>query len=93
MKFDRLSITGEIYPIKINGRSPLRLRVCSTTGVIMISAASRPFFCQVEAAETAIWLTEVAPKTTNGKRFLAQLASANKDANPELARLAVTENG
>jgi type III restriction enzyme len=21
----------------------------------------RPFFCQVEAAETAIWLTEVAP--------------------------------
>ncbi len=22
----------------------------------------RPFFCQVEAAETAIWLTEVAPK-------------------------------
>ena len=53
----------------------------------------RPFFCQVEAAETAIWLTEVAPKTTNGKRFLAQLASANKDANPELARLAVTENG
>jgi len=49
----------------------------------------RPFFCQVEAAETAIWLTEVAPKTTNGKRFLAQLASSNKDANPELARLAL----
>lgn len=27
----------------------------------------RPFFCQVEAVETAIWLTEVAPKM--GKRF------------------------
>src|SRR6202140_1197491 len=23
----------------------------------------RPFFCQVEAAETAIWLTEVAPQS------------------------------
>ncbi len=23
----------------------------------------RPFFCQIEAVETAIWLTEVAPKT------------------------------
>ena len=49
----------------------------------------RPFFCQVEAVETAIWLTEVAPHSANGKRFLAQLASANKDANPELMRLAL----
>lgn len=49
----------------------------------------RPFFCQVEAAETAIWLTEVAPNTKDGKRFLAQLTSANKDANPELVRLAL----
>ncbi|OQX06024.1 MAG: restriction endonuclease [Desulfobulbaceae bacterium A2] len=49
----------------------------------------RPFFCQVEAAETAIWLTEVAPNTPAGKRLLAYLASANKDANPELMRLAL----
>ena len=49
----------------------------------------RPFFCQVEAAETAIWLTEVAPKTTSGKLLLEHLASANKDANPELMRLAL----
>lgn len=28
----------------------------------------RPFFCQVEALETAIWLTEVAPKLTNVQR-------------------------
>lgn len=49
----------------------------------------RPFFCQVEAAETAIWLTEVAPQTKNGKLLLLHLASANKDANPELMRLAL----
>lgn len=49
----------------------------------------RPFFCQVEAAETAIWLTEVAPQSTRGKRILDHLAAANKDANPELMRLAL----
>jgi len=49
----------------------------------------RPFFCQVEAVETAIWLTEVAPDTTNGKRLLGYLAAANRDANPELMRLAL----
>jgi len=45
---------------------------------------SNPFFCQIEAVETAIWLTEVAPQTKHGKRLLDYLASANKDANPEL---------
>lgn len=49
----------------------------------------RPFFCQVEAVETAIWLTEVAPNTARGKGFLEHLARANKDANPELMRLAL----
>ncbi len=50
----------------------------------------RPFFCQVEAAETAIWLTEVAPRTGRaGKGFLDHLANANNDANPELPRLAL----
>ena len=49
----------------------------------------RPFFCQLEAVETAIWLTEVAPHTASGKRLLEHLASANKDANPELMRLAL----
>ena len=49
----------------------------------------RPFFCQVEAVETAIWLTEVAPHTVAGKRLLDQLANANRDANPELMRLAL----
>jgi len=49
----------------------------------------RPFFCQVEAVETAIWLTEVAPQSRNGKRLLDHLAAANRDANPELMRLAL----
>jgi type III restriction enzyme len=49
----------------------------------------RPFFCQVEAVETAIWLTEVAPHSTSGKRLLEYLDRANKDANPELSRLAL----
>ncbi len=49
----------------------------------------RPFFCQVEAVETAIWLTEVAPHFKNGKRILEELAAASRDANPELLRLAL----
>jgi type III restriction enzyme len=43
----------------------------------------RPFFCQVEAVETAIWLTEVAPKLgRDGRRFLDHLDAANEQANP-----------
>jgi type III restriction enzyme len=49
----------------------------------------RPFFCQVEAAETAIWLTEVAPQSARGKRVLDHLAAANRDANPQLMRQAL----
>src|SRR5262245_552008 len=50
----------------------------------------RPFFCQVEAVETVIWLTEVAPHAGNaGRSFLEYLANANHDANPELMRLAL----
>jgi len=53
-------------------------------------AGIRPFFCQIEAVETAIWLTEVAPATGQmGKGFLEHLANANNDANPELMRLAL----
>jgi len=50
----------------------------------------RPFFCQVEAAETAIWLTEVAPQLGKGaQNILEHLARANNEANPELSRLAL----
>ncbi len=50
----------------------------------------RPFFCQIEAVETAIWLTEVAPGFGNaGRVFLRELERANEDANPGLSRLAL----
>lgn len=50
----------------------------------------RPFFCQIEAIETAIWLTEVAPIAGKiGKQLLEHLANANNDANPELMRIAL----
>ena len=51
----------------------------------------RPFFCQVEAVETVIWLTEVAPQS--GRRevreILERLEWANEQSNPDLARLAL----
>ena len=50
----------------------------------------RPFFCQVEAVETAIWLTEVVPQLgKEGRRFLGQIDAASEGANPGLARLAL----
>ena len=50
----------------------------------------RPFFCQVEAVETAIWMTEVAPRTSaQGRRFWAHLEASNKASNPELVRMAL----
>lgn len=50
----------------------------------------RPFFCQVEAVETLIWLTEVAPRLgQDGRRILEQLEQASRQANPELLRTAL----
>lgn len=49
-----------------------------------------PFFCQVEAAEVAIWLAEVAPKSgARWRRFLERLGAVNDAHNPELFRLAL----
>lgn len=52
----------------------------------------RPFFCQVEAIETLIWLTEAAPNMAK-TRFIANvwehLKNANATANPELTRIAL----
>ena len=47
------------------------------------SRARRLFFCQIEAVETLIYLTEVAPN-----RFRKQIEEANAEANPGLYRLA-----
>jgi type III restriction enzyme len=53
-------------------------------------AGIRPFFCQIEAVETAIWLMEVAPKIGKiGTQFIDYITGANSGANPELMRLAL----
>jgi len=50
----------------------------------------RPFFCQLEAVETAIWLAEVAPQgSKKEKAFLEHLTTVNTEANPELLRIAL----
>src|ERR671933_115823 len=50
----------------------------------------RPFFCEIEAVETAIWLAEVAPQLgKRGKDFLDYIGRANDQANPELLRIAL----
>lgn len=49
----------------------------------------RPFFCQVEAAETIIWLSEVARGRKQYAHIFRSLEATNKDSNPELFRLAL----
>ena len=54
----------------------------------------RPFYCQIEAVETVIWLTEVAPHTSGQagkapKAYLERLVRANAEANSDLPRLAL----
>ena len=49
----------------------------------------RPFFCQIEAVETIIWLTEVAKKQKANDQFWRHIEDANKVANPDLLRLAM----
>lgn len=49
----------------------------------------RPFFCQIEAVETAIWLTEVAQKQKQHAHLWRHIQAANQEANPELLRIAL----
>jgi type III restriction enzyme len=49
----------------------------------------RPFFCQVEAVETAIWLTEVASKQRQHAHLWRHIRAANEAANPLLTRVAL----
>ncbi len=69
---------------------PARWRVSSVTQALLqhwrtIQADEtrdiRPFFCQLEAVEAAIWLTEVAPRSGQaGQWFLDRLAIGNNIA-------------
>ncbi len=52
-------------------------------------ASIKPFFCQREAAETIIWLTEVARGQRQYKRIWDHLEGGNVESNPALFRLAM----
>jgi type III restriction enzyme len=49
----------------------------------------RPFFCQVEAVETVIWLTEVARSQRRYAHLWRHIEGANQQANPDLLRMAM----
>ena len=50
----------------------------------------RPFFCQIEAVEVLIWLTEVAPRNKKAwSDILTHIERGNEDANPGLYRVAL----
>lgn len=49
----------------------------------------RPFFCQLEAVETAIWLAEVAPRQKQHSHLWRNINAANKASNPDLLRIAL----
>jgi type III restriction enzyme len=50
----------------------------------------KPFFCQIEAVETAIWLAEVASdRAAAGARIWTHLRRVNREANSELLRIAL----
>ena len=49
----------------------------------------RPFFCQIEAVETIIWLTEAERRQKKHKHIWKHVQDANEQANPELLRLAM----
>ncbi|WP_296644379.1 BPTD_3080 family restriction endonuclease [Roseinatronobacter sp.] len=71
--------------------SPITQRLLTHWRALQVdeSQTIRPFFCQLEAVEIAIWLAEVAPKLARGKRFRERLEAANNSANPDLFRIAL----
>jgi type III restriction enzyme len=50
----------------------------------------RPFFCQIGAVETAIWLAEVASdRAAAGAKIWTHIRGANKESNRDLLRIAL----
>ncbi len=96
-RYDATSIINEVrsHVDTWRGLQPSQWQVTPETARLLqhwrhhAFSNQRPFFCQVEAVETAIWLTEVAPLSAAGKKLLAHLDSANHTYNPELNRLAL----
>ncbi len=50
----------------------------------------RPFFCQIEAVETIIWITEVAPRLDKSSRDIIETLQRTNLPNPDLFRIALT---
>ena len=81
-------IRGRVAAWRALGDAGLRDTVTPVTARLLRhwrdpERARRLFFCQIEATETAIWLAEVAPRAERDR-----LAALNKDANPDLFRIA-----
>ena len=90
MRFAAASTSGVTY------RDPTNWGVTPETARLLLHwrqhkfSHYRPFFCQIEAVETLIWLTEVAPRLSMADRMvLDRLADVNQEANPELSRIAL----
>ena len=49
----------------------------------------RPFFCQIEAVETIIWLTEVAPRLDKATKDILETLQRTNLSNPDLFRIAL----
>lgn len=47
----------------------------------------RPFFCQIDAVETLIWLEKIAPTTTTGQRLRKEINKENEEWNLGIPRL------
>ena len=56
---------GAHYLILVSGKSLPKPLGFFNIGAKSEGRSIRQFFCQVEAVETAIWLTEVAPHSRN----------------------------
>ncbi|MBB4124647.1 hypothetical protein GGR30_004607 [Martelella radicis] len=70
------------------GVTPVTQRLLSHWRTYTFSGP-RPFFCQLEAVETAIWLAEVARKRRQYAHIFRHLEEANQEANPEIFRIAL----
>ena len=80
---------GAPCPTPISGRSRRRRPACSSTGGITSSAASARSSARSRRRKPRSGSPRSRPNRRNGKRLLDHLAAANKDANPELMRLAL----
>lgn len=99
--FDEISTNEERKPNEFINRLRNEVRIWRLGGYARISNTSRRlleywtnpkrerrlYFCQIEAIETAIYLTEVLPSNDPG-RLIQKLHQGNEEANQDLFRIA-----